>query len=77
MEELGKWWVGESGKEKFWISLNLPGQPALGTIERGEDRKGPRVDSISESGYGPRQLHGYDIPTWVMDMGTMWVWVWV
>jgi hypothetical protein len=22
-----------------------------------------------------RQLHGYHIPTWVMDMGTMWVWV--
>ena len=23
-----------------------------------------------------RQLHGYGIPTWVMGMGTMWVW-WV
>jgi len=34
-------------------------------------------EDIWEGDGRPRQLHGYDIPTWVMGMGTMWVWVWV
>ena len=44
------------GKEKFCISLNLPGRPGLGIMERGEVWKGPIRFVTSEMDKGPIYL---------------------
>ena len=50
IEGLGWEGEGDKGNKKFCINLNLPGHPDLGIIERGEDWKGLRIDSITERG---------------------------
>lgn len=36
-EGLRKREEGVMGKEKFWMSLNLPGCPDLGIVDKGDD----------------------------------------
>ena len=45
--------VGVRGKEKLWTARYLPGFPALGTHERGDDWKGPISASTSCRVHGP------------------------
>ena len=45
--------VGVRGKEKLWTARYLPGFPALGTHDRGDDWKGPIRASISWRVHGP------------------------
>ena len=44
------------GWEKSCTPQNLPGFPGLGTRERGDDWKGPMIDSRSACKKGPRYL---------------------
>ena len=53
MEGLVKRGEISMGKEKFCISLNLPGRPGLGIMERGEVWKGPIRFVTSEKDKGP------------------------
>jgi hypothetical protein len=47
IEEIPKDGFGLRGKERFWMSLYLPGLPGFGTMERGEVWKGPMSSSTS------------------------------
>lgn len=44
--------LGDSGKEKFCISLNLSMCPGLGIKDSGDDWKGPRMFSMLAKGGG-------------------------
>lgn len=44
------------GKEKFWTSLNFPGFPGLGIMDKGDDWKGPMVRSSSRGENRPIYL---------------------
>ena len=53
IEGEGREGEGEEGKEKFCINLNLPGHPAFGTREMGEDWNGPSRERVVLCEKGP------------------------